>query len=250
MVPARQSLDAQVATCCFEDIRITVVDDDKEIVTRLSGSLAGKGLLVETFSNGAALKTAFARDTYDAVVIDWNMPGETGIEIVKWATSTLDNPPPFLMMTSRSDEADIVAGLEAGASDYIVKPASIPVLRARVTAAIRERSRFSQQAVAKFDGYTIERAMQTIELNHEAIKLTRKEFQLAALLFDNLDRPLSRSYLLSEVWSAAAGVETRTLDMHISRIRNKLKLGPENLYVLQTVFGFGYRLSRYVEDAE
>lgn len=231
-------------------MKLAVVDDDREITKHLSASLAGKGLSVESFSNGAALKTAFARDTYDAVVIDWNMPGETGIEIVKWAISTLANPPPFLMMTSRSDEADIVAGLEAGASDYIVKPASIPVLRARITAAVRGRSRFSRQAIVKFDGYTIDRAMHSIELNAEAIKLTQKEFQLAALLFDNLDRPLSRSYLLSDVWSAAAGVETRTLDMHISRIRNKLKLGPENLYVLQTVFGFGYRLSRYFEDEE
>ena len=231
-------------------MRIAVVDDDKEIVAHLSASLAGGGLVVDTFGSGAALKTAFARETYDAVLIDWNMPGETGIDIVKWATSSLENPPPFLMMTSRSDEADIVAALEAGASDYIVKPASIPVLRARVAAAIRERSRFGQQAVARFDGYMIERALHRVELNREPIRLTRKEFQLAALLFDNLDRPLSRGYLLAEVWSAAAGVETRTLDMHISRIRSKLKLGPENLYVLQTVFGFGYRLSRYVDDAE
>jgi DNA-binding response OmpR family regulator len=190
------------------------------------------------------------RDTFDAVVIDWNMPGESGIEIVGWATATLAGPPPFLMLTSRSSEVDIVAGLEAGASDYIVKPVTINVLCARIAAAVRERSRTILQTVGKFDGYTIDRSVQSIQLHRQAIKLTPKEFQLAALLFDNLDRPLSRSYLLAQVWSAAAGVETRTLDVHISRIREKLKLGPENLYALQTVFGFGYRLSRYVEDQE
>lgn len=231
-------------------MRIAVVDDDKEITRHLAAALPEKGLLVEVFANGAALKTAISRDTFDAVVIDWNMPGETGLDIVKWATATLNDPPPFLMMTSRSDEADIVAGLEAGASDYIVKPVTIAVLCARIAAAVRERSRASQQTVVKYDGYTIERAMQSIQLHRQAIKLTPKEFQLAALLFDNLDRPLSRSYLLAQVWSAAAAVETRTLDVHISRIRDKLKLGPENLYVLQTVFGFGYRLARYVEDQE
>ena len=231
-------------------MRIAVVDDDKEITRHLAAALPEKGLLVEVFANGAALKTAICRDTFDAVVIDWNMPGETGLDIVKWATATLTDPPPFLMMTSRSDEADIVAGLEAGASDYIVKPVTIAVLCARIAAAVRERSRTSQQTVVKYDGYMIERAMQSIQLHRQAIKLTPKEFQLAALLFDNLDRPLSRSYLLAQVWSAAAAVETRTLDVHISRIRDKLKLGPENLYVLQTVFGFGYRLARYVEDQE
>ncbi len=231
-------------------MRIAVVDDDKEITSFLTAALAAKGLSVAAFSNGAALKTSITRDTFDAVVIDWNMPGETGIEIVRWATSTLADPPPFLIMTSRSYEADIIAGLEAGASDYIVKPVSVALLCARITAAVRERSRIVQHTVASFDGYTIDRAMQTIQLHGQAIKLTPKEFQVAALLFDNLDRPLSRSYLLAQVWSAAAGVETRTLDVHISRIREKLKLCPENLYVLQSVFGFGYRLSRYAQDDE
>jgi DNA-binding response OmpR family regulator len=231
-------------------MRVAVVDDDKEITRYLAARLPEMGLLVEAFGSAAALRTAIARDTFDAIVIDWNMPGESGLDIVRWATATLADPPPFLMMTSRSDEADIVTGLEAGASDYIVKPVSTAVLRARIAAAVRDRSRVIQQLVVKFDGYMIDRARQSIQLDRETIKLTPKEFQLAALLFDNLDRPLSRSYLLAEVWSAAVGVETRTLDVHISRIREKLKLSPENLYVLQTVFGFGYRLSRYVEDRE
>lgn len=247
---AAQSLDALLPNCCASVMRIAVVDDDKVITSYLAAALPEKGLVVEVFDNGAALKTAIARDTYDAIVIDWNMPGETGIEIVKWATSTHASPPPFLMMTSRSDECDIVAGLEAGASDYIVKPVSISVLCARLAAAVRERSHLAQRPVVTFDGYAIKPVLQVIELNGQAIKLTQKEFQLAALLFDNLDRPLSRSYLLSQVWSAAAGIETRTLDMHISRIRNKLSLGPQNRYVLQTVFGFGYRLSRYDADEE
>lgn len=231
-------------------MRIAVVDDDREITTHLAAALSARGLVVEAFSDGAALRRALARDTFDAVVIDWNMPGETGLEIVRDATTTLPSPPPFLLMTSRSDESDVVAGLTAGARDYIVKPANVAVLHARLAAAVRERSRIGPAASVRFDGYRIEPATQTIELHGEAIKLTQKEFQLAALLFDNLDRPLSRSYLLAQVWSAAASIETRTLDMHISRIRSKLQLRPENCYILQTVFGFGYRLSRYVADEE
>ncbi len=227
---------------------IAVVDDDPEITTQLAAQLSARGLAVETFASGAALRTALVRGTFDAVVIDWNMPDASGLEIIREASASLVGAPPFLMMTSRSDAADIVAALEAGASDYIVKPAHIEVLHARIAAAVRERSRLGLAPLARFGGYTIEPARCSISLNHEAIRLTQKEFALAALLFDNLDRPLSRSYLLAQVWSAAAGVETRTLDMHISRIRNKLHLCPENLYVLQTVFGFGYRLSRYVDD--
>lgn len=229
-------------------MRIAVVDDDREITAHLAAALSARGLMVEAFSDGAALRRALARDTFDAVVIDWNMPGESGLDLVKDATATLPSPPPFLFMTSRSDESDVVAGLSAGARDYIVKPANIAVLHARLNAAVRERSRLGPAGSTRFDGYRIEPATQTIELHGEAIRLTQKEFQLAALLFDNLDRPLSRSYLLAQVWSAAASMETRTLDMHISRIRSKLRLSPENLYVLQTVFGFGYRLSRYVAD--
>jgi DNA-binding response OmpR family regulator len=229
-------------------MRIAIVDDDQEITRHLVAELSARGLSVDVFNNGAAIRSALARDTFDAVVIDWNMPGETGIETVKWATGTMLNPPPLLMMTSRSAEADIIAGLEAGARDYIVKPANIAVLHARIMAAIRERSRLGKVEVVQFDGYRIEPATQLIALHGQVISLTHKEFQLAALLFDNLDRPLSRSYLLSQVWSAAAGVETRTLDVHISRIRTKLKLCPENRYVIQTVFGFGYRLSRHVDD--
>jgi DNA-binding response OmpR family regulator len=229
-------------------MRVAIVDDDRDITRHLSVALSAEGFAVETFGSAAAFRTAVARDTFDAVIIDWNMPGESGIDIVRWATSTLPDPPPFLMMTSRTGEADIVVGLEAGANDFIVKPVSISVLKARVMAAVRERSRLFQREVVTFDGYTIDRPMQTISLDGKTIPLTQKEFQLAALLFGKLDRPLSRGYLLAEVWGVAAAVETRTLDVHISRIRQKLGLGPENLYVLQTVFGFGYRLSRHVKD--
>lgn len=229
-------------------MRIAVVDDDREITAHLVAELSARGLLVEAFASGAAAKTALARDTFDAVVIDWNMPGQTGIEIVREATATLTNPPPFLIMTSRSDDADIVAGLEAGASDYIVKPANVAILHARIQAAIRARSQFGVGRAMAFEGYSLDPTTQSISLHGRAIPLTHKEFLLAALLFNNLDRPLSRNYLLSQVWSAAVGVETRTLDVHISRIRNKLKLCPENHYVIQAVFGFGYRLSRYVDD--
>ncbi len=241
-------LDAIRANCCSGRMRIAIVDDDHEITAHLVAELSARGLLVEAFGSGAAAKTALARDTFDAVVIDWNMPGQTGIEIVREATATLTNPPPFLIMTSRSDDADIVAGLEAGASDYIVKPANTAILHARIMAAVRARSHLGVGRAITFEGYRIEPATQSISLHGQSITLTHKEFRLAALLFNNLDRPLSRSYLLSEVWSAATGVETRTLDVHISRIRSKLKLCPENHYVIQAVFGFGYRLSRYEDD--
>lgn len=231
-------------------MRLAVADDDRDVTAWLTAALAQDELSVDVFNDGAALKRALLRDTYDAVLLDWNMPGLTGFEIVQWAAASLPDAPPLLMMTSRSDEGDIVAALEAGASDYILKPASGPVVRARILAAARERARASQQQALTCGNYVIDSVQQSISLNGEPVRLTMKEFQLAALLFDNLDRPLSRTYLLAEVWSADAGVETRTLDMHVSRIRSKLALRPENNFVLQTVFGFGYRLSRYRDGEE
>ena len=225
-------------------MRIGIVDDDRDIIRSLAAGLQGEGLTVETFGTAAAFRIAVARDTFDAVIIDWNMPGETGIELVRWATRNLPHPPPFLMMTSRTHEADIVEGLEAGASDFIVKPVSLAVLRARVMAAVRDRSRRAQGTVRKFDRYTIDHPMQTIRLDDEAIALTLKEFRLAALLFDNLDRPLSRDYLLAEVWSAAAGVETRTLDVHVSRIRAEIEDDAKNPQRVLTVRGAGYLFAK------
>jgi DNA-binding response OmpR family regulator len=154
------------------------------------------------------------------------------------------NPgPPVLLLTSRSVEADLVEGLNAGADDYIVKPLQPPVLIARVNALARRAYRpAALPQVEQHGPYRLDPGAQTAAWDDHLETLTPKEFQLASLLFNNLARPLSREYLLRRVWGQRPDLETRTLDAHVSRLRSKLHLRPANGFRLTTVYGFGYRL--------
>lgn len=231
-------------------MRIAIADDDPEILEQVVSVLNGSGHDFDKFRNGTDLLIALKRNTYDVVLADWNMPGETGLDVLRWTMDSLEHPPAFILITSRTEKSDIVRGLELGATDYIVKPESSEVILARIEAAARRGRRDSKDRFESFGGYRIDRLKQAIELNEEPIKLTAKEFAVALLFFENLNRPLSRSYIFGQVWGGSLDVETRTLDMHISRVRSKLGLRPQNGYVIQTVFGFGYRMDRFQGSEE
>ena len=231
-------------------MRVAIADDDPELLEQLASALEGTSHSFDRYKNGAEMMTALKRETYDVILIDWNMPGSTGLEIVNWAATNLAPPPAMILMTSRSDKQDVVRGLEAGAIDYIVKPESNEVILARIEAAVRKTRSKDKPRFEEFGRYRIDRLQEGIERDGEPIKLTSKEFKVAELLFDNLNRPLSRNYIFSQVWSGSPDMETRTLDMHISRVRSKLELRPQNGFAIQTVFGFGYRMDDYDATAE
>lgn len=226
-------------------MKIAIADDDPDILEQVTLALEGSGHDFDTFRNGTDLTIALKRNTYDVVLADWNMPGETGIGVLSWVRESLDHPPAFILLTSRTEKSDIVRGLEMGATDYIVKPESSEVILARIEAAARRGKRDTKERFEEFGDYKIDRLKQSIEFKAEQIKLTSKEFSVALLFFENFNRPLSRSYIFGQVWGGSLDIETRTLDMHISRVRSKLSLRPQNGYVIQTVFGFGYRMDRY-----
>lgn len=229
-------------------MRVAIADDDPELLEQLAAAFDGSRHNYDRYRNGAEMLTALKRETYDVVLIDWNMPGATGLEIVTWANANLAPAPAMILLTSRADKGDIVRGLEAGAIDYIVKPESSEVILARIEAAVRKIGTSERPRFAQFGIYRLDRMQEAIERDGEAIRLTSKEFKVAELLFDNLNRPLSRNYIFAQVWNSSPDMETRTLDMHISRVRSKLALRPENGFAIQTVFGFGYRMDDY--DAE
>lgn len=226
-------------------MRIALADDEKEIREQVSSLVRNAGHSVDEFANGKDIQNALKRETFDVVLLDWNMPGLTGIEVLNWASENIELPPPFILLTSRQDKSDIVSGLEAGASDYIVKPESDEVVLARIEAAGRRNAVRETRGKEWYGSYQIDHNARAILKDDDAITLTSKEFDLAVLLFQNLDRPLSRGYLFSRVWGGSADVETRTIDMHISRLRSKLGLAPESGFVIRTVFGFGYRMDQY-----
>lgn len=231
-------------------MKIAIADDDPEVLGQVAACLEPAGYIYDKFTNGKDLLVALRRETYDVVLVDWNMPGATGVDVVKWGTENLDSPPAFILLTSRSDKGDIVAGLEYGASDYIVKPESEEVIVARIEAAARRNMRSAtQERYQSYGPYRVDRLNESIERDGKVIKLTAKEFKVAVLFFENLNRPLSRSYIFAQIWGNMGDIATRTLDMHVSRVRSKLELRPHNGFAIQTVFGFGYRMDAFFDEA-
>lgn len=224
-------------------MRCAVLDDDKAQTELVSKLLADAGHHCEVFHQGRTLINRLRQDTFDLLVIDWNMPGMSGIEVLETVRQGQHASLPVLMITSRSDDEDVVAGLAAGADDYIVKPLNPAVFTARVEAALR-RANLNKppRSQASWGVYSFDVPTETAIVDGEAVKLTAKELALAMMLFENMSRPLSRSYLLESIWGQSPEAETRTLDAHVSRIRSKLKLRPENGYRILPVYSYGYRL--------
>lgn len=211
----------------------------------LAAALDPGGHHCDQFQSGTELVRALGRETYDLLLVDWNMPGKSGIEVVEWAKRHLESPPPIILVTSRNDKDDIASALNAGADDYIVKPESSIVIKARADAALRRFQSVRPSAQSTTLGaYVIDHSRKSISIDGNEVPLTGKEFALAELLFRNCDRPLSRQYIQQTVWNMVADLPSRTLDMHVSRVRKKLELRAENGFRLETVFGFGYRLEQ------
>jgi DNA-binding response OmpR family regulator len=224
-------------------MKVALLDDDESHNALVAGLLGPAGYDCVSFTHPERLLAELRRQTFDLLIIDWNMPDLSGIETLRRLDEMLTTPPPVLLLTSRSIEADLVEGLNAGADDYIVKPLQPQVLLARVNALARRVYRPSTtQQVEQHGPYRMDPGAHTVSWEGHVETLTPKEFQLATILFNNLARPLSREYLLRRVWGQRPDLETRTLDAHVSRLRSKLRLRPANGFRLTTVYGFGYRL--------
>ncbi len=231
-------------------MRIAALDDDEAQAETVSRLLSEAGHSCQTFHAGKALIAALRRETYDLLVLDWNLPDLTGLEAIAWARENLASPPPILLLTGRSDEGDVVKGLNAGADDYVIKPVQPTVLLARVNALLRRAyPENGGGGIETFGDYAFNIPADTVAVRGEAVALTAKEFGLALLLFRNTHRALSRAHILEAVWGRNPDLPTRTLDMHISRIRTKLNLRPENGFRLAPVYSYGYRLERLEEKA-
>lgn len=224
-------------------MRCAVLDDDKAQTELVAKLLSECGHSCETFNSGRTLLSRLRQDMYDLIIIDWNMPGMSGIEVLDQIRKGMHSQVPVIMITSRSDDVDVVAGLGAGADDYIVKPLVPAIFLARAEAALRSVQRGRPKvSETTFGVYRFDLPNEVVEVNGKPVKLTAKELALTLALFENLSQPLSRAWLLENIWGASPDVETRTLDAHVSRIRSKLNLRPENGFRILPVYSYGYRL--------
>lgn len=239
-------------------MRIAVVDDDADFALFLNQLLVEAGHSVVKSANGNAFLRLAKTETFDLILLDWNLPGRDGLEIVRNLRDDVRSDVPIILLTLRSEANDIVAGLETGADDYIAKPVDGRILLARIDAIMRRRNagRTGGDALQSFGAFTFDGSQEIARRGDQTIQLTSKEFQLALLLFRNLSRPLSRAYLLETIWNRSPDIQTRTLDSHVARLRSKLDLRPQNGWRLSPIYSYGYRLetveggAELAEDAE
>jgi DNA-binding response OmpR family regulator len=221
--------------------RALVVEDDPDIVELVVHYLQGDGWTVETASDGRAALERLRAEAFQLLVLDLQLPGMDGLALcsaLRQDKRTRDLP--IVMLTARGDEADRVVGLEVGADDYVVKPFSPKELMARVRALFRRIERPETETPLVFSALELDRTRHVVRWSGQPVHLTAKEFALLVALLESEGRVLTRQALLEDVWGYSYAEGTRTVDVHVRRLREKLPgLAPHIL----TVKSFGYRLS-------
>lgn len=225
-------------------MRIAILEDDALQLELIGTWLRSIGHSCRGLATAAAFRKAIGRETYDLFILDWNLPDGSGLDVVRWLRDTLHSDRPILVATARDDENDLVAALNAGADDYLTKPLRQKETIARVTALIRRSQPVPTDTGPEADPFRFDMTRRRIFLYDDEVLLTGKEFALALYLFGNAGRLLSRTHLLETVWEKHGALTTRTVDTHVSRLRNKLGLGEAVGWRLISVYQVGYRLER------
>ena len=218
--------------------RILVVDDDVALAEMIGIVLEGEGYTVSTCPDGAKAVAAFQEHHPDLVLLDVMLPGMDGFEVC--AALRAESNVPIVMLTARSDTADVVTGLEAGADDYVPKPFKPRELVARVRARLRGREDAGEERMALAD-LEIDVPGHAVRRGDRLIALTPLEFDLLATLARTPSKVFSREELLEQVWGYRHAADTRLVNVHVQRLRSKIERDPEKPEIVVTVRGVGYR---------
>jgi two-component system response regulator RegX3 len=195
----------------------------------------------QCFDSAAGFIAALQQDRFDLLLIDWMLPESSGEEVLRWVRSHLGWEIPVIFITARDNEVDIVTALRNGADDYVIKPPKYLELLARIESLGR---RTRPPPVVQLGSYEINQDLRSISVRGTPVQLTQKEYELACYMFQNPGKLLSRVHLLEKLWGLNADVDTRTVDTHVSRIRRKLRIAPEQGWQIVPVYGYGYRIRR------
>jgi len=221
-------------------VRSLTVEDDERIRTAVSLALEEEGWEVKETANGEDALVAFAQDPSDVVLIDIMLPGIDGFEVCRRIRRLGDVP--IVMVTARSDSHDVVAGLEAGADDYLRKPFDPKELSARVRALLRRSRPSGSPAQMVIDQLEIIPDEGVVRLAGDEVHLTRTEFRLLVELASSPGKVMSREDLLERVWARDYFDDERLVDVHVRRLRTKIEPDPANPRYVVTVRGMGYKL--------
>ncbi len=224
--------------------KILVVEDEPALVDALEYGLASEGFDVVSATDGEASLTVFERERPDLILLDLMLPSLPGTEVCKRIRAT--SSVPIIMLTAKDTEIDKVVGLELGADDYVTKPFSMRELVARVRAVLRrgtERDAPEAGAVTEARGVRIDPDRHEVSVRGEPVELPPKEFALLEFLVRNAGRVLTRDLLIDRVWGADYVGDTKTLDVHVKRLRGRIEVDPHEPELLVTVRGVGYKFA-------
>jgi two-component system alkaline phosphatase synthesis response regulator PhoP len=224
--------------------RILLVEDEPGLVITLTDLLTAEGYAVESAADGVTGLARAGKEPFDLMVLDLMLPGKNGLEVCRELRQQ-GKDLAILMLTAKTQLTDRVVGLKLGADDYQTKPFEPPELLARIEALLRRVKKEKLAPVARFEFGNVEVDFEKSEVRKSGVEvpLAGKELELLRYLIDRRGKPVSRDELLEAVWEYQPGVSSRTIDVHVAWLRQKLEDAPQNPRHIQTVRGVGYRFA-------
>jgi two-component system, OmpR family, phosphate regulon response regulator PhoB len=224
--------------------RILVVEDESAIAELISINLRHAGFEVTLAASATSAQYEVDRVLPDLVVLDWMLPGQSGVALARqWRSAARTKELPIIMLTARADEGDKIAGLDAGADDYITKPFSTNELLARIRAVLRRKAPEALDSAVEIGPLLLDPGTRRVSRDGQEVKLGPTEFRLLHFLMTHPERVHSRSQLLDRVWGDHVFIEERTIDVHVKRLREALER-VQCARMIETVRGAGYRLTQ------
>ncbi|MDE2401668.1 MAG: phosphate regulon transcriptional regulator PhoB [Burkholderiales bacterium] len=228
--------------------RVLVVEDEPAIAELIALNLRHSGFDVVVATTGDAAQVEIDRVLPNLVLLDWMLPGQSGLSLAKrWRSEARTRELPIIMLTARAQEVDKVAGLDAGADDYLTKPFSTHELMARVRAVLRRKAPQALDSAVEVTGLRLDPATRRVSREDQEVKIGPTEFKLLHFFMTHPERVHSRAQLLDKVWGDHVFIEERTVDVHVKRLREALSpVGRSQL--IETVRGAGYRLTQQLTN--
>lgn len=229
-------------------MHIALLEDDIDQAALLNQWLRDAGHTTTHYPDADSFHRGTQSETFDLYVLDWLLPKSSGIGVLKQLRAREPNGAPVLFVTVRDEESCIVEALQHGADDYMIKPIRRSEMLARIEALARRRLNLAVESLS-VPPYEFDLEQHRVTMDGEPLQLTTREFELALFLFRRTGQIVSRAHLLESVWgSGHSAMNTRTVDTHISRLRNKLRLKEVRGWKLSSVYQHGYRLERAEQE--
>lgn len=226
------------------NLKIGLLEDDVAQAELLKQWLSNDGYQVFHADRVSSFIELMENQPLDMAILDWQLPDATGLDALRWIREHQSLDLPVIFSTQRDSEDDVVEALKAGADDYLIKPPRQGEMLARVAAISRRAGLKTDDHFIRLAHVLIDTRNKQVFVDDQEVKMTRKDYQLAVCVIRNQGKLLSREFLLKEVWGVDANLNTRTVDMHISRMRRNLKIEPSCGFCIKTVYQHGYRLEK------